>query len=353
MRLHLKSPDTMLLEALWRVSVIPADFDVAHPIGSGPFKLVSMAPGTKTELARHDGYWNDGQPYLDGFTLLAFTDDVSRANAVISGQIDFAHEIEHSQYPVVKDNKAVVVANYKTATVYTINMNITTEPFIGATSDIRQACRFAADRQQLVDQVFVGLAGIANDLMCPSDPYYASDIPQRAFDAEKAKSLVQSSGKGSAEILLNTANTAPSIVELATAYCQQAQAVGINMKLNKIDPSVYFGPEYSKRQTSTSFWPSQPLSVQWSLCQLPESPFNATHWNDEELVSLFRQARAEADVAKRKDLFHQMQQIQYDRGTMVIPVVPNQVDVYSPKIGGYATEPLSIYPRVETLWLKS
>ena len=35
-RLHLKSPDTMLLEALWRVSVIPADFDVAHPIGSGP-----------------------------------------------------------------------------------------------------------------------------------------------------------------------------------------------------------------------------------------------------------------------------------------------------------------------------
>ena len=80
--------------------------------------------------------------------MLAFTDDVSRANAVISGQIDFAHEIEHSQYPVVKDNKAVVVANYKTATVYTINMNITTEPFIGATSDIRQACRFAADRQQ-------------------------------------------------------------------------------------------------------------------------------------------------------------------------------------------------------------
>ena len=189
--------------------------------------------------------------------------------------------------------------------------------------------------------------------MCPSDPYYASDIPQRAFDAEKAKSLVQSSGKGSAEILLNTANTAPSIVELATAYCQQAQAVGINMKLNKIDPSVYFGPDAGnvrRRQASGHHNRFQSNGRSASSPSRRLTPLTGT---------TRKSFRCSGKLARRpmwrngRISSTRMQQIQYDRGTMVIPVVPNQVDVYSPKIGGYATEPLSIYPRVETLWLKS
>jgi peptide/nickel transport system substrate-binding protein len=351
-RFRLKSPDSMMNEGLWQVFIVPTDFDPAKPVGTGPFKMDTFAPGSKATLSRYDGFWDQGKPYADGMVVYSFTDDTARINALVGGQVDVLTNIDLSQVAVVQANKSLQVVAYHTPTVYSINMNVQKEPFTDP--QVRQACRFAANRQQLVDQVFAGHAQVANDLMPgPADPNYASDLPQRAYDPDQAKSLMQKSGKGSTAIALNTANTAPSIVDLATAYAQQAQAVGIKMTVNKLDPSVYFGPDYSNRQTSTSFWPAQTLSVQYALSFLPDSPYNSTHFNDTEFNSLFTQARAEADPAKRKDLFHQMQVIIYDRGSVVVPVNADQVDAYSQKIGGAQPVPIVTYADTRNLWVKS
>jgi peptide/nickel transport system substrate-binding protein len=350
-RFHLKSPDSMMNEGLWQVFIVPTDFDPANPVGTGPYKMDSFTPGTKATLSRYDGYWDQGKPYADGLVVYSFADDTARINAIVGGQVDILTNIDLPQVSVVQANTSLQVLAYHTPTVYSINMNVEKDPF--GDVQVRQACRFAANRQQLVDQVFAGHGAVANDLMPgPADPNYASDLPQREYDPDQAKSLMQKSGKGSVAIALNTANTAPSITDLAAAYAQQCQAAGINMTVNKLDPSVYFGPDYKNRQTSTSFWPAQTLSVQYALSFLPDSPYNSTHFNDAEFNSLFSQARAEADPAKRKDLFHQMQTIIYDRGSVVVPVRADQVDVYSQKIGGAQPVPIVTYADVRNLWVK-
>jgi len=292
-RFRLKSPDSMMNEGLWQVFIVPTDFDPAKPIGTGPYKMDTFVPGSKATLSKYDGFWDQGKPYADSMTVYSFADDTARINALIGGQVDILTNLDLSQVSVVQANKSLNVVAYHTPTVYSINMNVTKDPFTDV--QVRQACRFAANRPQLVEQVFAGHGAVANDLMPgPADPNYASDIPQRAYDPDQAKSLLAASGKGGVAISLNTANTAPSITDLAAAYAQQASSIGIKMTVNKLDPSVYFGPDYKNRQTSTSFWPAQTLAVQYALSFLADSPYNSTHWVDDEFGTLFKQARSEA-----------------------------------------------------------
>ena len=69
---------------------------------------------------------------------------------------------------------------------------------------------------------------------------------------------------------------------------------------------------------------------------LPNSPFNETHWGKGKFESLINQARGEVDDAKRADILHQAQQMQYDQGGYIIPYFSNLIDAYSAKVGGFA-----------------
>lgn len=55
--------------------------------GTGPFRLVDFRPGVRTELSRNDEYWIPDSPKLDRIELIAIPDEVSRVNALLSGDV--------------------------------------------------------------------------------------------------------------------------------------------------------------------------------------------------------------------------------------------------------------------------
>ena len=61
------------------------------------------------------------------------------------------------------------------------------------------AIKLAVDRDQILDNVLGGYGSIANDHPIPPfDPFYASDIPQRQYDPEKAAFHYKKSGHSGA-----------------------------------------------------------------------------------------------------------------------------------------------------------
>ena len=88
-----------------------------------------------------------------------------------------------------------------------------------------------------------------------------------------------------------------------------------------------------------------------AIDNLPTSPFNETHWKDPKFVSLIQQARAEADDAKRKDILHAAQKMQYDEGGYIIQYFSNIIDAYSSKLGGFV-EAKSGFP-LGNYWFKN
>ncbi|MNN94409.1 hypothetical protein D3C81_2130220 [compost metagenome] len=79
---------------------------------------------------------------------------------------------------------------------------------------------------------------------------------------------------------------------------------------------------------------------------------NKTHFNDPQFSALFLQAMAQPDLEKRKALVHQVQQIQYERGGMLIWGYADLLDSVSTRVGGAAAEE-SLFStwRFERLWL--
>ena len=69
---------------------------------------------------------------------------------------------------------------------------------------------------------------------------------------------------------------------------------------------------------------------------LPDSPFNETHWGKGKFEDLITQARGEIDEAKRNEILHQAQQMQYEEGGYIIAYFSNLIDAYSAKVGGFA-----------------
>jgi peptide/nickel transport system substrate-binding protein len=179
-RLHLNYPDISLPYALRNngFQVLPVDFDAKKPIGSGPFKFKSMAPGQLTTLVRNDNYWQSGKPYLDELQVVHFDEPgATRLNALTSGQIDAASNIPFSFEPRLKSASNIKTIISPAQVYHTFEMAMDKPPFDDAR--VRQAIRLIADRPQIVAQAFSGtkFAEVGNDMASPSDPLYNDAIP--------------------------------------------------------------------------------------------------------------------------------------------------------------------------------
>ena len=65
-------------------------------------------------------------------------------------------------------------------------MRLDTPPFDN--NDVRLALKYAAKRQEMVDKILLGYGEIGNDhSISPNQAYFNTDLPQREFDAAKAR----------------------------------------------------------------------------------------------------------------------------------------------------------------------
>src|SRR5665213_3170687 len=84
---HMKRPQPSLLDMLASGYTpiyschVPAAQMRTHPIGTGPFKFVSMNQNESIKLERNPDYWKKGLPYLDG---IEYTIIKNRATAVLA-----------------------------------------------------------------------------------------------------------------------------------------------------------------------------------------------------------------------------------------------------------------------------
>jgi peptide/nickel transport system substrate-binding protein len=187
----------------------------------------------------------------------------------------------------------------------------------------------------MVQQVLSGFGTVANDLYARYDPVYAKDLPQRHQDLEQAKSLLKQAGKENLRVELVTAPVFQGIVEAAQVFAEQAKGAGVTVKVRKVDTGTFYGDNYLKWPFAQDFWASRVYLAQVAQGDLPNSPFNETHWGKGKFQQLIQQARAEVDANKRKDILHQAQQMQYDQGGYIIPYFSNIIDAYSAKVSGF------------------
>src|SRR5207237_5297605 len=164
------------------------------------------------------------------------------------------------------------------------------------------AIRLVAGRRQRVAQALPGHGKSGNDLYAPFDEAYASNLPQRHQDIEKAKTLRKAAGKSDLTVDLQSTNGALGMNEGAQVFAQQAKAAGVKVNVKILDSGAFYSDQYLKWPFSTDFWGSRNYLSQVAAGSLPSSPYNESHWPDaarKEFLSLFKQALGTVNSEKR------------------------------------------------------
>jgi len=341
-RLPLLSPDSTIPQTLasYTFGIVPVGYegfngDASTQIGTGPYKLQSFTPGQESVSERNPNYWRgDGSPYFDTVTITDFADATAQVNALQGGQIDAMTDLPAAQVAAV-EAKGLRVLNSPTGGWVPLCMAIDMAPFDD--NRVRQAMRLIVDRQGMIDQIASGFGTIANDLYAPFDEGYFSDLPQREQDIDQAKSLLKAAGQEGLTVDLHTTPGASGMVPLATVFATQAKEAGVTVNV-KNDPN-YYGDAYLKLAFSVDFWGTRGYLNQVQQGSLPTSPYNETHWpptsgEGSNFGDLYQQALAATDDAKRIEIMHEMQQLEYDLGGYIIPFFNNLIDGYAANVAG-------------------
>ena len=313
-------------------NIVPVGYDPKNPVGTGPFKYKEFVPGVSSTFVRNGNYFESPYPYFDELIISDFSDETSQVNALLSGSADVVNALSAASIATIgkSGNAKTLISKGGGITPFTIRVDV--PPFSDAR--VRQALRLVVDRPQMLDLVFDGNGVLGNDISSIYDPEYDKAIPQRVQDIDQAKSLLKKAGQEGLTVELVTAAIAQGTSTAAQVLAQQAKAAGITINLRTTTVTEFYGKEYLSWPFAQDFWYYTPYLPQVVQAFLPSSPYNECHFDDPAYTALYNQATATLDSAKRADIAHEMQMIDFTKGGYIIPYFPPVIDGFGSDIQG-------------------
>ena len=202
---------------------------------------------------------------------------------------------------------------------------------------VRQAMRLIVDRQAMIDQTLSGYGSLGNDLYAPLDVDYASDLPQREQDIDQAKSLLAVGRPGRAagravhrrRHRLGGRSGREPLRRAGQGGRRRGQGHQEDAVLRRRLPVLHVRPGLLEHPQLHPAGRGRDVPA-----RTQGGTYNETHWDNEEHRDLVNAAAQEVDEAKRDDLLHQAQEIEYNEGGLIIWGFRQQVDGYAANVQG-------------------
>jgi peptide/nickel transport system substrate-binding protein len=313
-------------------AMVPVGYDPHHPIGSGPFKFKSFTPGTQSTFVRNENYWETGLPYLDAVVINDYADETSQVNSLLSGQAHVVNALTASAVPAISTKTTAALISRESAGWTPFTMRVDQPPFNDVR--VRQAMRLIVDRPEMRSVVFGGYGLLGNDLFAYWDPSYDHSLPQRHQDIEQARFLLKQAGHSDLTVTLVTGNIAGGTVSAATVFAEQAKAAGVTVKLQSVPVSTFYGSSYLQWTFAQDWWFFNFYLPEAALATIRTAPYNECHFANAQYNSLYANALAQTDLAKRTEIVHEMQTIEYNEGGYIIPYFPALIDGRRTEVNG-------------------
>jgi peptide/nickel transport system substrate-binding protein len=119
------------------------------------------------------------------------------------------------------------------------------------------------------------------------------------------------------------------VIDAAQLYQASAKAAGININVVQEPADGYWSNVWLKKPFCACYWSGR-ATEDWMFSSAYEEgvPWNDTQWgreDSERFQDLLLEARAELDTAKRREMYHEMQQILNEDGGVILPMFANYV----------------------------
>ncbi|MGW0310948.1 ABC transporter substrate-binding protein [Streptomyces flavidovirens] len=290
------------------------DFD-KKPVGSGPFRFVSFAPGKSAVCKRNEDYW-DGAPYLDELEFIVANEESARINALLGGQVEYAHELNPTTARAHEDQGQVQIVRLRNSAMQSFAMKTDRKPFDD--KRVREAFFLIADRKELVDGALSGAGEIGNDLFGKGYEYYADSLPQREQDIDRAKALLKQAGAADLKVTLDTSPVAAGFPEAAAVFRDQAAEAGVTVRIKTGSKDSYWKDILDSGTLCSYRSGAMPIEAHISQRLLTGSTTNATKWQRKDFDDLYQQAQSTKDKKQRTAVYERMQRRLYAEGGFLV-----------------------------------
>lgn len=191
------------------------------PVGAGPFEVVSNVVSSELVLKRYDGYWKQGQPYLDQLVFKSITGDQPTYQAIQAGQAQASTLTTPALVKQASQNATMTVTQQDGTAPWLIQLNTAVAPFNNKLA--REAIYYATDTETIRTRLFNSLYPATQSFTGPGGLFYQPQVPgYRTHDLAKAKELVTQLGGLTVDLIGGTDRVATDTLQVLQSQWQEA-----------------------------------------------------------------------------------------------------------------------------------
>ena len=326
------------------------NYAVRNAMGTGPFRLVSREPDTKTVVEKNPTWWDTPTHNLDRVEFHVISSTATRVAALLSGEMDMIYDVPPQDMARIgKAPGLKLIQHPELRTIY-LGLDMVRDEL--PTSDVkgknpfkdqrvREAFALAIDEDAIVKRVMGGLGHATWELWGPGVNGYNAALDVRpAPDPVKAKQLLADAGYPNGfSVGFDCPNDRYVMDEqICTAITSMLARIGVKVALSAMPKAQFFakilGPKYD-----TDFymlgWTPATYDAHNALYTLIASrgdgrgEVNVEGYANPVMDALVEKIGVETDQAKRNGMINDtVKLLQHD-----LPVIPlhQQVIVWAAK----------------------
>lgn len=305
----------------------------SNPIGTGPFKWKSRAPGDNITFSGYEDFHREG-PYVDTLIVKYIPDLTVLYTQFQAGDIDYIglQGITADKYEQAKTLPGRNVVLAPRSSVESIALNLGKPQF--KEKAVRQALYMAMDKEAIIEAIYYGLPTPTESYLPSASWAFNPDLPKQKYDPDAANAMLDEAGwarggdgireKDGVRLEFTNSTTAGNqIREQAQQVLQQNWLdIGAKMNIENLPPAVMWADywlqsKFDSAMVGINFMVGpDPDSTEYlasrSSVALGGSGANTTQFNVPEVDELLEQGVREFDIAKRKAIYQRVQEITRD-----------------------------------------
>ncbi|MEX1103470.1 MAG: ABC transporter substrate-binding protein [Dehalococcoidia bacterium] len=338
-----------LLEGVSAEEMEQASFN-SRPVGSGPYRLESM-DSREAHLVAHGDY-HLGAPLIGTIRIRFYTDYPSAIRAAAAGQLDglmVRDGLSEAQLAEVTKLKDRTVAQPQRSAFIVLYLN--NDQALFSDPRVRQAISLALDRQEIVDNAFLGLATASKSPIAPGSWAYSQQYDLQEANLAKARELLTEAGwqaspttgilvrEGGEFRFTIRVDSDEGRLRAAEQVARQLETLGIRATVASTTFSVLRRDFLQERKydAAVAGWDQgadpDPY-FGWHSSQMGTAGLNLANFADIVADSLIAQGRTSQDFEVRKDAYRQFQEVWAELEPSVVLAYPRYIYVYPESMEG-------------------
>lgn len=227
--------------------------------GSGPYEFDSWRDGQLIVLKKKANYWADKMvvkrsiltSYPQEIAYRIITDEISAIEALKEGTVDIVGDFSPDQFILLRDNDSLQINTYSPDVLQYYYTALNNQDPRLADPSVRNALAMLLPVDEIIEQLFNGLASRISGPIHPAKPFYNTSLVPVQHNVKGAISLLEEAGwtdtddNGILDKVLNGVKTELNLSlmtsprklgqDLSLIFQQEAAKAGIQINIDVVD----------------------------------------------------------------------------------------------------------------------